>query len=250
MRSLAAVWALLLCRTAFAEAVTADSIEWLTCSRASIAIVKTSTTDGGSSEAALVRALKGEPPRHAVFKQRLTPGSEYLAFFLADGAPVLHDLTMPLGQRGAALGMDLSVLDTRDKILGAVTARLRRREPCPPDRFVELEIPSDAPAYRVIFSESACFLRVPADQQVKQMLVQVIATSKDPNDRARATYSLSAFPGAETVALLRTLLADPSPEETQVLDSKTKKWVNVRTVRHAASVVLEQLRSPGSKPKR
>lgn len=250
---------LLLPAIAFGEISMGESIEWITQSRPHIAIVRIAATRGTGSKGAVATTLKGEPPAAPVFRDRhLSAGGEYLVFFDAKKNPdAVFDLEKPATNHRAPLAMDMSLLDTREKILAAVDARLKRGGP-PGDAarnlfqsskgFVYLEVPPSSGAWNALYGGSACYLAVPADPEVKEALVRTIDTSKSAWDRAHATRKLSAFPGDDTVARLRALLEDPAVEEMTRSDETSSTKFSVPVVRQAAWDALKELGVDAPKP--
>lgn len=87
-------------------------------------------------------------------------------------------------------------------------ARVHVFTPASPAGFcVEVQ---GSPAFDLLYGGSACFLYVPADPIFLPHLLQTIGTPHaEPLQRAAAVYALAAYPGDDSVALLRRLLHDP-----------------------------------------
>ncbi|MBI4613765.1 MAG: hypothetical protein HY720_09160 [Planctomycetes bacterium] len=226
--------------------------------------------------------LRGEPPGRASFawhvpsstsgkahgEVEMSPpaiGAEFLLFFGDEGAvEYAVDLAFPSNMmHGVVFSTDFGVLLTRDEILDAVQKRIERLakepplvEPAGPDRrsffepprgFLRLEVPEDSPAFRALWSGSACYLIVPADPEYLPGLIEE-TRSENPWARARAAWRLATYPGEETEKLLRGLLSDPGTSSVGASRGGESVEVEVFPVRQAAYEALVALGFKVDKP--
>src|SRR5690349_7831602 len=165
---LVAVVALLLPVSALAEINMGESIEWLTLSRPSIAVVESAGTERGYLVGRSVQVLKGSPPKAPSFPvkwevpaDRWKKDHQWVIFFDVAGVPsAVYDLSQPWTDGRAALSADFTILDTREKILAAIQATVKSsggttaaqgRVPnifTKEKGFVRMEVPYDSPAHR------------------------------------------------------------------------------------------------------
>ena len=135
---------------------------------------------------------------------------------------------------------DMTVPKTAEQILGKIKARLEQAAKAKlpmvsrpdvhvgfdaPNGAVQLEVlPENSEAYAALWSGSACFLIVPADERYQLEALQMIR-SNDYTQRLQGIDILSAYPSDDTINMLKDLLSDPGThEETQYsFDGKEHK---------------------------
>ena len=245
------------------------SLDWLVVSRDHIAVARLVGTTGKSSPPALwtnrklefrvTKVLKGTPPpvahfpRHVPVKDpSIAPGTEFLLFFSGEKADYAINLSSPSDRdyhNGLALSMDFQVLKTKKAILAAIDRRLKRLRRERPTGFHSLDIPDDTPAYRALWSGSACYLTVPAAHEFKALWLKDIR-SKEALTRAAAAHRLGKYPGKDIAALLKSLLRDPGTSEIGLSRGNgTTERITVYPVREAAFKVLTSWGISVPKPK-
>ncbi|MBI3323899.1 MAG: hypothetical protein HYZ92_01285 [Candidatus Omnitrophica bacterium] len=157
----------------------------------------------------------------------------------------------------APVAADMTVAKTADQILGNVKARLEQAANAKlpmvsrpdvsvgfahyaPNGAVQLEVPQNSEAFTALWNGSSCFLIVPADERYRLEALQMIR-SNDDGKRIEGAQILSAYPGDDTVNILKGLLSDPGThEETQYSSGKERKYEKYG-VREAAWQALKRL---------
>ncbi len=230
----------------------------------------------------LARKLKGNAPKKVSFRyyaqgtkdsppKKLGKADKFLVFFpraKKEDKEVKTRYTICLsapnvrGFRSIAFTKDFRVLKREEDILKVVGRRVKlKKSPglaspekaanvfTPPSGFLRVEIPYDKEAFRALWAGSVCYLVVPADEEFKHQLLREVK-SRDVWTRARAASRLTAYPGKDTVKLLRSLLADKGTAKITSYDrSKKKTTVTVYPVRQAAYEALKRLGEKVEKPK-
>lgn len=105
-----------------------------------------------------------------------------------------------------------------------------------------ISAPHDSPLYDDLNSRSGVLITIPADEEYRQHLLKLIK-SKDLWERKTAAHQIQAYPGTETVKLLREMLRDS--ETTEVMDVKGDSSEMFYPVRLSAYDSLMKL---GEKP--
>lgn len=178
-----------------AEIMCGITLEWLadTCPYVGTYSARTVSRDADYHQlrvsATLVESLRGKPPQEFSFDyptfdaavksgRTASIGNKFLIFLQdADTQPKevrwehIISLTDPAtrGYAHVALRPDFTLLTDGDQILQVVRERIAKHAVTPtlwreyPSDRIRLEIPSDTPAYRAIFSGSSCYLIVPDD---------------------------------------------------------------------------------------
>ena len=211
--------------------------------------------------------------RYDSAEQWKTDGHERL-FFLTHGDPDYYgvDLTQDWILYGgypyvpldlvtvtkAPVAADMTVARTVGQILGKVKARLEQAAKVKlpmvsrpdvsvgfahyaPNGAVQLEVPENSEAYAALWSGSACFLIVPADERYQLDAVQMIR-SNDYSQRLKGAQILSAYPSDDTMTILKDLLSDPGThEETQYSSNGKERKYEKYGVREAAWQALKRL---------
>ena len=218
----------------------APSLEWITCQAEVIVVgkVKTVTTTKGTGpviyEDCVVQVeevLKGQIKAGGVafclrssspdsgMKALLNRKGETL-FFLSKSkghgpeshlngkyvptslAPVLTILDLANPPK-YIYSRDMVGLTVRDRILKVVREWSKSRIV----HSLCSEVGHDSPIHRELYSGSACYLVVPADEKYHAHFLK-LARSEVVQERVRAARELHKFPGDQTEAVLRELLTD------------------------------------------
>ncbi len=116
-----------------------------------------------------------------------------------------------------------------------------KRSPSP----LVIEVPTDADIFNELYGGSAVLMTVPADEEYRP---RVLALARSPNgwERERGARQLLAYPGRESVQLLRELLKDG--HEAQVFAGQGKLVRVEYPVRRAAYQSLLGLGEKPAKP--
>jgi hypothetical protein len=232
---------LILSRQVQAELMYASSIEWLACKSEIIIVgkVKRVTTEDSNSmnyEEATVEldevikgnvkekqfgfSLRKYSPKTSL--QDLMNSAEQVLIMLkrsTDYGPndFLYNKYVPTSMQSPLSIMSFSepksevyskemrILSDKKEILDSV----RTWAKCKVARSVTKEVRPDSPIYERLYSGSACFLLVPAEEKHRVEFL-TLAKSDKPEERLRGAHGLSLFPGheEETERVLRELLND------------------------------------------
>jgi len=253
------------------EVIVGESLEWLIESSSGIAVYRVSalktvekrpTRDRVKVEAAVETRLSGTAPERVTFEVVERPGAgparrtekndEFLVFFRAGDAERLDEsplypinLSSPpvSGFLRIAITGSFEVLDTKEKILNFVRARLTIKERGERPKRVMVDVPVSSPAFRALWHGSSCSLVVPADRGLRKRLLDQI-NSNDVHRRAGAARLLSAYDDPESIRALKSLLNDA---ETVLLENEKLGGLLLSRTRHypARSAAQESLRELG-----
>jgi hypothetical protein len=179
------------------------------------------------------RPLKGNPPEEMTFSWRLAcahwhwppPKKARMLLFLDGNEEVFDIIQLTVKDCHPACSADFRTLEKPKEILAFLERRLRLKQgstvparpprsiffdpPPRPRRYLVLEIPSESPAFKALWSLSSCFLIVPADPERKAEILEA-TRAEDCHVRAAAAHRLGAYPpDGETIRILKKLLEDP-----------------------------------------
>lgn len=117
-----------------------------------------------------------------------------------------------------------------------------------PNGAVILEVPAESEAWKVLWSGSACYLVVPADEEYKTLALK-LAQSSNYEQRLKGADLLGSYPGDDTVGVLKNLLNDPGTHEvTYGSMAQGQRIVPVYGVRETAYHSLQRLGVAVDKP--
>jgi hypothetical protein len=222
-----------------------ETIDWLTISRPHVALtevvdvrVEPNARPSSRTNVLELRStapLKRKPPTKAEIRRQAMTGAqpravdhttavsdEFIVFFTGDGeVDYAIDLAQPAtGERDLAFTMSFDVLTERTAIIEAVERAVRRAKTVPsgaaaasrnlymPQRFfLRFEVPSNTPAYTVLFAGSVCYLVLPADHSLKSKVL-AHTRARDPWERARAAHQLANYTDPDSTDRLRAMLGD------------------------------------------
>lgn len=244
MRHLSAIALLLASVVVSAEINIASSLDWLVIEATHIRLVQ---VQGGK---VMTEVLKGAPPEVPGIAG--APHEESLAllyFFDGDRKTIATiNLSTPgQGHGEPAFTPDFQVLSNGREILDRVRARIERMGKEEVKEFHWFECPEDSAAFKALWSGSSCYLKVPADPEYKARFLEELS-SKDVHVRARAAWRLSRHPGDDTVAALKSLLADPGTAVIHVFSDGKNEDVTVRPARQCAYDALRKLGVDAARP--
>ena len=98
---------------------------------------------------------------------------------------------------------DMRVISDPDALLTIV----RKSASCAIPDSIWVDVPGDSAIHQRLYSGSACYLAVPAEEKFRARFMQ-LARSDKAHDRQRAAAELKKFPGPQTERVLRKLLED------------------------------------------
>jgi len=240
---------------ASAEINVGYSLDWLVDSCPHIAVVQRveKKLPDRVVEAGVKSVLKGDPPRSGRFDY-YTPsdmklGNEFLVFWDANKHfRYAIDLDQaPTSSFSAAFTDDFKVYTDGEDIVDAAKERLRHK-PAGPVRVdannrpkrgaICLDVPVDSAAWKIMWGGSACYLWVPADPELKPVVMKLIAESKEPMTKAGLIKQLYNYPDKETFLFLDNCLRDTSTTKIQFAAGSGHQDEIVYPVRQAAYLAL------------
>ncbi|GEM_PF-7114698 len=221
-----------------AEINIGKSIDWLVVDSLHIRAVR---MEGGGKVTSEV--LKGAPPEVPGIAGAQGSGELALLYFFDADSKITATINLSTPGQGPgepAFTPDFQVLATSREILDRVRARLERMKKEEVKECHCFECPEESPAFKSLWSGSACFLLVPADPEYKARFLEELR-SEDVAVRAQAAWRLSRHPGEDAVAALRPLLADAGTSVIHVYSGAKSEDVTVWPARQSAYDALVKL---------